>query len=129
MFLRQARAPSEQVRLESMGLNNQNQYGFVPYDQQQPYGYPGAPQQGYGGGYNPYPSFAPPPGPPPQQQVYAPPYESTKLPGYGADGGAVKDLQDDKEDPFKDSDRPTQAPGQSRNEPDDPFKDGGRNVL
>lgn len=83
-----SQAPSDQVRLQNLG--NQPAYGNeYAYD----------PPQGYGGGYIPYPSFAPPPGPPPAAN-YAPPYEGTKLPGYGADGGA-REMNDDKEDPFK----------------------------
>jgi len=91
-------APSDQVRLEAYGTR---------YDM--------PPQQGYGGGYNPYPSFAPPPGPPPNQSQsqFAPAYEATKLPGYGE--GVGKNVGEDKEDPFKDGN-------------EDPFTDGGRRV-
>jgi len=96
--------------MQAFGNQNQGAYG-VRYDT--------PPPQGYGGGYNPYPSFAPPAGPPPAQSLpYVPEYEGTKLPGYGADGAMVRDMGDDKEDPFRDGGKPS----------DDPFKDGVRHA-
>lgn len=103
-----AQAPSDQVRLEALRR---------PYAQGQ-YGYASEPLHGgaYGGGLNPYPAFAPPLGPPPG----APPYESAKLPGYGADDASRAILDGDKKDGDPFNDGGLEERGGER----DPFSDG-----
>jgi len=88
------RAPSDQVRLESM--------------RGQPYGGGYVPYPGFNAG--PAPGYAPPPGaPPPGFAGYAAPaYEPGKLPGYGSEGGhGAKGMDSDEKDPdaFADAQR------------------------
>lgn len=91
-----AQVRSDQVRLDNLRYDH---YG--DQDDYEP--------QGYGRGQIPYPTFAPPPGPPPgfegNTSSNIPPYEGNKLPGYGTD--SRDDFGDIKEkpnagDPFSD---------------------------
>jgi len=95
-----AQIRSDQVRLDNLGYEGH-------YGDQEAYNNP---SRGYGGGQIPYPTFAPPPGPPPgfggdSGSGNVPAYEGSKLPQYGYD--SKDDLGDFKEkpkvhDPFAD---------------------------
>lgn len=94
-----AQAPSNQVRLDTLRYDH--------YGEQEDYD-----PRGYGGGQIPYPTFAPPPGPPPGLSGNAsttniPAYDGGKLPGYNADSregfGDFKEKPKDNNDPFSDN--------------------------